>query len=322
MIGRPALDLADDDARQALAIGLTGRRWEDRAVLRDKAGRPVEVEVLIRPASADGRSTVWFVSGPSGPSADDDRGGGMLERACSQSSAAIVVWSPGLRLQWANELTCRLFNADVDRMRGRRLTEILTPDSQHYAVEEALRRARDTGTTQYVVTHEQVPGEKRPHEWALHIDPLRDEDGTVVGLCSMARENSAEFWARRRLILLNDARRSIGLSLDVGSTAQELTKLAVPDLADVAMVHLLPQALGARGAASRDPVEVRLAAASGRALPRPHPPGTWWTAGPCPVVPWPSAGPYGSTCRTRPRPGPGRRAASTGTRAEGPSACR
>ncbi|MDX2815635.1 SpoIIE family protein phosphatase [Streptomyces sp. PA03-5A] len=267
VIGRPALDLADDDARQTLAIGLAGRHWEERAVLRDKAGRPVEVDVLIRPASADGSSTVWFVSGPSGPAADDVRAGGMLERAWSQSSAAIVVWSPGLRLLWANERTCRLFNAGVDRMRGHRLTEILTPDSQHYAVEEALRRARDTGTTQYVVTHEQVPGEKRPHEWALHIDPLRDEDGTVVGLCSMARDNSAEFWARRRLILLNDARRSIGLSLDVGSTAQELTELAVPDLADVAMVHLLPRTLGAGGAASRDPVEVRLVAASGRALP-------------------------------------------------------
>ncbi|WP_326580040.1 SpoIIE family protein phosphatase [Actinacidiphila glaucinigra] len=278
VIGRPALDLVDTDARRALASGLTDRRWADRAVFRDKAGRRVEADVLIRPASADGRSTVWFVSGPRGPAADEDTGGGdwtgaggMVERAWSQSSAAIVVWSPGLRLLWANERTVRLFSADVDRMRGRLLTEILTPDSQHYAVEEALRRARDTGTAQYVLTHEQVPGEKRPHEWAIHIDPLRDEGGTLVGLCSMARDNSAEFWARRRLVLLNDARRSIGLSLDVGRTAQELTDLAVPDLADVAMVHLLPQALEGGGTASRDPVEVRLAAASGREWPLPRP---------------------------------------------------
>ncbi|MEU1622468.1 SpoIIE family protein phosphatase [Streptomyces sp. NPDC005722] len=275
VIGRPALDLVDTDARRTLAAGLAARRWADRTVLRDKAGRRVEADVMIRPASADGRSTVWFVSGPPGPAAGEDgddeadRTVAMLERAWSQSSAAIVVWSPGLRLLWANERTVRLFDAEVDAMRGRRLTEILTPDSQHFAVEEALRRARDTGTTQYVVTHEQVPAEKRPRQWAIHVDPLQDESGTVVALCSMARDNSAEYWARRRLILLNDARRSIGLSLDVGSTAHELTDLAVPDLADVAMVHLLPQALGG-GTTSRDPVEVRLAAASGREWPLPR----------------------------------------------------
>ncbi|MFF3751877.1 SpoIIE family protein phosphatase [Streptomyces sp. NPDC002018] len=263
VIGRSVLDLVEESRRHAMAKGLDARRWIDRSVLRHKAGGTVPVDMVLQPMLTEGRLTLWLISRPPGLMVDS--GIGLLARAWTQSSAAIVVWSRELRVLWANDRTCQLFDMDVGQMRGRRITEILTPDDQHYAVEEKVRQARDSGVARSIHTYEKVPGENRPHEWVLHIDPVRDLYGTVVAVCSMARDNSAEFWARQRLTLLDEARRNIGLSLDVGRTARELTGLSVPDLADIAMVHLLPEALGTDRSVSRGRPAVRLVAMSGDA---------------------------------------------------------
>nr|WP_052744534.1 SpoIIE family protein phosphatase [Streptomyces odonnellii] len=263
-IGRPVLDLVAESQRPATAEGLDARRWADRSVLRHKSGTAVQVDIVLRPAFSEERSTLWFISRPPELTSHSDIDDiGLLAHAWTQSSAAIVVWSLEVRILWANNRTCQLFDMDVGHMRGRRLTEILAPDEQHYAVEEEVRQARDTGVARSIRTYEQVPGENRAHEWVIHIDPVRDRNGALVAVCSMARDNSAEFWARQRLTLLDEARRSIGLSLDVGRTARELTGLSVPDLADIAMVHLLPQALGTGDSASGSRPAVRLAAMSG-----------------------------------------------------------
>ncbi|MFJ4467679.1 SpoIIE family protein phosphatase [Streptomyces sp. NPDC089424] len=261
VIGRPVLHLVAARRRDAMAAGLQARRWDDRAVFRHEAGHAVELDVLVEPALAQGKSTIWFLSGPSTQTEECDA---PLGRTWTQSSAGIVVYTPELRILWANDRTCQLFDTSLSDMWGRRLTEILTPDRQHRAVEEKLAQARDTGVTQSVLTYERVPGETRRHEWVIHIDPVRDRNGIVVALCSMARDNSAEFWARQRLTLLNEARRHIGASLDVCTTARELTRLSVPDLADVAMVHLLPEAWGTDRSSSDNPMSVRLAAMNSR----------------------------------------------------------
>ncbi|MFF3560088.1 SpoIIE family protein phosphatase [Streptomyces sp. NPDC002574] len=267
-VGRPVTDFVVDGMPR---VPSPGRSRHDRAVLRHKAGHRVEANVLVQPAVVDGGPTVWFLNGTSGDATGRDVG--LLEGAWTQSSAAIVLWSAELRLLWANDYSYALFKAGADEVLGRLPTEIFAPDSQHHALEESMRQVRDTGTARSVLTYEKVPGENRPHEWAIHIDPVRDRHDAVIALCTMARNNSAEFWARRRLSLLDEARRTIGLSLDVERTARELTDLSVPDLADVALVHLLPETLGTERAGVRGPVEVRLVAVSGEHGPAAPGPG-------------------------------------------------
>jgi serine phosphatase RsbU (regulator of sigma subunit)/anti-sigma regulatory factor (Ser/Thr protein kinase) len=60
--------------------------------------------------------------------------------------------------------------------------------------------------------------------------------------------------ARQRLELLFDASTQIGSTLDVTRTAEELTEVAVPQLADIATVDLLPQVLTGEEPSARDEV--------------------------------------------------------------------
>ncbi|MFJ4849328.1 SpoIIE family protein phosphatase [Streptomyces sp. NPDC088733] len=260
--GRPVNEFVADGQPGPPPAGRTRQDRPNRTVLRHKAGHGVEANVLVQRAVAEGGPTVWFLSPVSATDAAG-RDVGLLEGAWTQSSAAICLWSTELRLLWANAFSYVVFKAGTDEVHGRLPTEIFAPDSQHHALEEAMRQARDTGTARSVLTYEKVPGENRPHEWAIHIDPVRDRHGGVIALCTMARNNSTEFWARQRLSLLDEARRTIGHSLDVERTARELTDLSVPDLADVALVHLLPETLGNDRTGVHGPVETRLVAASG-----------------------------------------------------------
>ncbi|MDX3077891.1 SpoIIE family protein phosphatase [Streptomyces sp. MI02-7b] len=258
IIGRPALGLLVGGQDQAAVAELVARGG-GRSTLRHKRGHFIEADVLLQPSFAAGKSTVWVMSRPPGNAVCHN----LLEESWAQSSDGMILWSLGLQLLWANDRTCQQFGTDVTHIRGRLLTEIISPEHQHHAVEQAMRQVRDTGTAQSIRTYEQVQGEYRPHEWVIRIDPVRDQHGTVVALCTMARDNSAEFWARQRLVLLDKARRTIGHSLNVERTACEFGDLSVPDLADVALVHLLPATLGNDRASSGGPIEMRLVATNG-----------------------------------------------------------
>ncbi|WP_432042552.1 SpoIIE family protein phosphatase [Streptomyces cadmiisoli] len=268
VVGRPAIGLVAEGRWPARTAALVRCHGSGRVVFVHKSGFPVEATLLVEPAVAAGHPCVWFISEPSCHGAGHDIG--LLEGAWTQSSTAISVWSSELRLLWANELACQIVEEPISDVRGRRPTEVFLPDSQHHALEEQMRTVRDTGTPRSVLTYERVAGRNRPREWVIHIDPVRDLNGAVVALCTMARDNSTEFWARQRLCLLDRARRNIGLSLDTERTARELTSLSVPDFADVAFVQVLPHAWGADRARSRGPVEMRLIALSGEVPSRPH----------------------------------------------------
>jgi GAF domain-containing protein len=54
---------------------------------------------------------------------------------------------------------------------------------------------------------------------------------------------SAEYWARQRLLLLNEAGRGIGRTLDVVGTARELAAAPVPGFADLVTVDLFDEVL-------------------------------------------------------------------------------
>ncbi len=82
-------------------------------------------------------------------------------------------------------------------------------------------------------------GEVRDHAWSLFLSPLKDRAGAVLGLSALVIDITEQYWARRRLAVLNDAGVRIGRTLDVTRTAEELADVAVAGFADFVTVDLL-----------------------------------------------------------------------------------
>jgi GAF domain-containing protein len=87
-------------------------------------------------------------------------------------------------------------------------------------------------------------GSAHHRAWVIELWPVRDPaTGEVVGVGTAAFDSSDQHAARQRLALLQEAGTSIGTSLNVARTAQELADLAVPRLADFVSVDLLDSVL-------------------------------------------------------------------------------
>ncbi|MFI2781110.1 SpoIIE family protein phosphatase [Streptomyces sp. ALB3] len=121
---------------------------------------------------------------------------------------------------------------------------------------EAIARVLRTGVGEPYETHLMVAGSE--HIWQAAMSPVCDAAGEVQGVSVVTLDTTEQFWARRRLAVLNKASMRIGSTLDVGRTAEELAQLAVEDFADFVTVDLLSEALTgdeARSVAHRDSID-------------------------------------------------------------------
>lgn len=113
--------------------------------------------------------------------------------------------------------------------------------------------------------------------WSVSYSRLTDAGGRVLGLgCTVvdvteSNRSVAEVRsARGRLALLNEASMRVGTTLDVETTARELTEVAVPAFADIVFVDVVDQYLNPTGDQFRElasgPLTLRrLAVGSARA---------------------------------------------------------
>ncbi|CAM5541747.1 hypothetical protein SVIOM74S_01688 [Streptomyces violarus] len=207
-------------------------------------------------------------------------------------------------------------------MKGLTLWEI-EPRPPFDTYDRLQREVLRTGEMVFHEEHGQAPGETGPHAWSMFMAPLKDETGAVQGMSATVFDTTEQYWARRRLAVLNDAGLRIGSTLDVTRTAEELAEVAVSGFADFVTVDLLESvALGdepepvpldapvtVRRTAQRSVLEgcPESVVASGDAQP-----STPWTR--CRCGRWPPAGARGIGRETRgcgsgsgpPRPAPSR----------------
>ncbi|MGW0785188.1 SpoIIE family protein phosphatase [Streptomyces sp. NPDC002913] len=106
---------------------------------------------------------------------------------------------------------------------------------------EAIERVMHSGEGEPYETHLMV--QDTEHIWQAALSPVRDAAGVVVGVSVVTLDTTEQFWARRRLAVLNKASMRIGSTLDVGRTAEELAELAIEDFADFVTVDLLSEVL-------------------------------------------------------------------------------
>ncbi|WP_263972019.1 PAS domain-containing protein, partial [Streptomyces resistomycificus] len=154
-----------------------------------------------------------------------------------------------LRLRLANHCAEDALGLTEAEMRGLRHSEILGPAGDK--VERAMVQVLETGEPQYLESYMPAAGDTRQPAWLVFAYPLRDAHGAIRGVCVCGHDMTEQFWAGKRLQLLNAAGTRIGTTLDVTRTAQELAEVAVPEFADFATVDLLcdPDAVASSTAA-------------------------------------------------------------------------
>ncbi|MCT9077493.1 ATP-binding SpoIIE family protein phosphatase [Streptomyces fulvoviolaceus] len=235
VVGRAAADLLHDrEAPEVAGLSRTGsQEWSGTAALRHRDGHRVEATLHAQP-SLDGDDTPqgFVVTVTTGP-AESEHDRRMVEWAFSQASIALSThtpasgsWHRNAAAEGGEEPT----DADEDFLRCvRRVAEEATP--MRYE-----RLAPETSAP--------VPTSARHRAWIIELWPVRDPaTGEVVGVGTAAFDSSDQHSARQRLALLQEAGTSIGTTLNVTRTAQELADLAVPRLADFASVDLLDSVL-------------------------------------------------------------------------------
>ncbi|MEV2210895.1 SpoIIE family protein phosphatase [Streptomyces sp. NPDC050997] len=246
IVGRPAAGLLaarlPESTRRNVA---DGHRAVSEVALRDRGGDRIVVRLQGTPLADAGGGRPWLVTGVAPISGAGLAGPGteaLWDLTLAQLPVPVAVYDREARLVAANAVMAQVMGMTMDmtmtEMRGRTLWEIQpTPPFDEY--ERLQREALRTGETLFHEDHGKAPGETREHAWSMFVSPLKDETGTVQGVSAAAFDTTEQYWARRRLVVLNDAGVRIGSTLDVIRTAEELAEVAVTGFADFVTVDLL-----------------------------------------------------------------------------------
>jgi serine phosphatase RsbU (regulator of sigma subunit)/PAS domain-containing protein/anti-sigma regulatory factor (Ser/Thr protein kinase) len=244
VLGRPAAELLAPGTGPPVP---RGPRWDGVLPLRHRDGRTVAIWLLAHhqpPADGTGPGE-WLVvtplgaPGPGAPAEDP-----LTTAGLTQSPCAVAVYDETLRLRRINDAMAALLRLPEERIRGLRPSEIGgKPESER--VERHLLRVLTGGAPEDFRSFMRAGGDARAHAWLIRMSPVTDAGGRVRGVCLAAHDFTDNHLARERLQIVNEASVSIGTTLDVARTAQELADVCVPALADFVSVDLLdPQEYG------------------------------------------------------------------------------
>ncbi|MGW2937869.1 SpoIIE family protein phosphatase [Streptomyces sp. NPDC001156] len=233
--GRSVTDLLAPDSSLP-APEPDGTRWSGTVQLRHHDGHTLLIWLLAhhRPHDSGGD---WLVVSPlgSGPRREYDA---LMKTALHCSPCALAVYDENLRLCGVNEAMARVIGLPLEHMRGLRLSEIGgKPESEE--LEREAREVLESQQMREVPTRLRAGGADPSHTWLARLAPLTGGDDRLRGVCVTLHDFTEQFRARERLQLVNEASVSIGTTLDVTRTAQELADVCVPALADFVTVDLL-----------------------------------------------------------------------------------
>ncbi|WP_424921439.1 SpoIIE family protein phosphatase [Streptomyces sp. wa1] len=172
-----------------------------------------------------------------------------LDALVGGSPAGVAVFDEDLRYVYVNPALERLNGVPAAAHLGRTIAEVL-PDVDVRL--DVLRRVLADGRPRELTTSGQtwVDSAVKRRYWRGACHRLQ-EGGRVSGLMVIAQEITATqnereelLRARSYLTLLDNAAVSIGTTLDVRTTCQELADFVVPLMADVAVVEMIPEDVG------------------------------------------------------------------------------
>jgi PAS domain S-box-containing protein len=239
-------------ARELFRRVRTGARWAGVFPMRHKDGwtRRVEFRTMqLRDTRGDIHALGLGIDAETVRNVERDLA--LSHILINQSPVGIAVFDPDLRWLRVNPALERINGVPEEAVLGRRVAEVL-PALDVQAIETRMRRVLDTGEP---LLDEQTIGrtaaDDEDHAYSESYHRLEDPNGRVLGLAmaildiSERQRAAAEVaQARERLAVIADAGARIGTTLDLRRTAQELTDVTVPQLADLAAVDVLDSVVG------------------------------------------------------------------------------
>ncbi|MEV7415573.1 SpoIIE family protein phosphatase [Streptomyces sp. NPDC089919] len=253
LIGRLASDVLVPPGNWQLADDLTERVHAGETVVgtlsvRHLDGHPVTMEMWIVPAvDPRGRPGAMLIAVETSEVLRMRDSLAALESLFTQSPIGLGTLGPDLRFLRVNDALARMNGVSAEEHLGRRLTEVV-PGVNATALEEMMQRAMDRGEAVVDARRTgRTPADpEHDRTWSCSYAPLLDGAGRRLGLIASLiditegqRALVEAERARRRFAVLAEAGASIGTTLDLGQTAEEIVQVLVPQLADSADVQLL-----------------------------------------------------------------------------------
>jgi PAS domain S-box-containing protein len=163
----------------------------------------------------------------------------LMDWAVDQCPVGITLLDNQMRQLRVNATMCRILGLRSEAAGlGLRLTDMTSTAETQSCMACAQTVAR-TGEADVWRGSFQLPGQRRDHAVEVFLSPVKDPAGCVHGVLVIGFDVTERQRARQRLALVNEASTRIGSTLDMTRTAEELVEVAVPRLADLAMVDLL-----------------------------------------------------------------------------------
>ncbi|MDX2813331.1 SpoIIE family protein phosphatase [Streptomyces sp. PA03-5A] len=213
--------------------------WSGTTAVRHRDGRTLQVGVRISLLWGLDGNVHWLVSGTDiAALSSSATTGSVRESLLMRTPIGVVVRDLELRCTWVNEVMERLDGVPHGRRLGCRLTDA-RPGFESEALEAVMRQALNSGIrAAYEYRASPVDDQCRERALAASFFCLHDSQGRPLGVCSLTVDVTSSRRAHERLAILSEAGTRIGSTLDVMETGQELADLAVPLLADYAVVDL------------------------------------------------------------------------------------
>ncbi|MFJ9624077.1 SpoIIE family protein phosphatase [Streptomyces sp. NPDC101181] len=235
------------DPRRTAAVAArcrTGAGWSGRIALRTSQGRSADVDVRVSASFQVAGREAFLVSGRE-LTPHWTMEGAVLDDFLARSPVGMAVLDPELRYLWLNDTLERFGGVPREQRLGRRPGDVL-PGALAAPLERLMRQVLATGVpiTDYEYLGWSWADPHRRRAYAGSFFPLADARDDRIGLGYMVLDVTDRWNARRLLALVNEAGASIGSTLDVQRTAQELADFAVPRFADFVFVDLLEPAIG------------------------------------------------------------------------------
>jgi PAS domain S-box-containing protein len=236
-VGRAAADLLAEDLPP-----LPAGPWSRPVVVRHRDGHPVTLTVTACPVlGPDGDVTGCTLTAERPPAPEPTLAG----RAFQQASMSMSVFDPRQRYLRLNDTACKVMGVSEDVLLGRHFPDTVEEAEHTRGFNWHLRHVAETGRPIRYESFTGAPSLNREHAWTTEMWPVRGASGEVTGVALAAFDNTEQYLARQRLALLNEAAASIGTTLDVVRTTEEVVELLVPQFADFVSVDLLDWVLGA-----------------------------------------------------------------------------
>ncbi|MEU2156141.1 SpoIIE family protein phosphatase [Streptomyces sp. NPDC019396] len=192
---------------------------------------------------------------------DPDFDEAVLDALFTQPPIGLHVMDRELRIVRFNSAAPGVRGLEARKLQGRTWRELGLIDAE---TEQRVRRVLDTGEAIKDLRYRgRLPGTGEDVRLlSITAFRIRDREGNPLGVAATTVDITERDSAERRLDLLYRAGAAIGSTLDVFRTAQELTDVAAPELADAAVVDVLDSVLHGEAPAPgplTEPITVRRA---------------------------------------------------------------